>query len=84
MSKLKLKPESQSKIDPVPLTGFLRMNQIIRVPGSDNVPLIPISRSLWLKGVAEGRFPKPIKLGVRSKAWKAEDIRLLIEELGAR
>jgi prophage regulatory protein len=44
-------------------------------------PLIAISRTQWWLGVASGRFPKPITgvLGERISAWRAEDIRALIQ-----
>lgn len=61
----------------LPTEGFLRLNQII---GSKGAPaIIPISRSSFLAGVREGRFPKPVKLGKRTTAWKVSDIRKLIE-----
>ena len=33
-----------------------------------------------LAGVREGRFPKSVKLGKRTNAWRVRDIRALIEE----
>ena len=45
--------------------------------------LIPVKRSTWWAGVKVGRFPKPVKLGPRTTAWRVEDIRALIEK-GAR
>lgn len=61
----------------LPAEGFLRLSQII---GNKDTPaIIPISRSNFLAGVKEGRFPKPIKLGKRTTAWKVADIRQLIE-----
>ena len=61
----------------LPTEGFLRLNQII---GNKNAPaIIPISRSNFLAGVKEGRFPKPVKLGKRTTAWRVSDIRKLIE-----
>jgi predicted DNA-binding transcriptional regulator AlpA len=61
----------------MPAEGFLRLNQII---GSKGAPaIIPISRSSWWAGVKSGRYPKPVKLGKRTTAWKVADIRRLIE-----
>jgi predicted DNA-binding transcriptional regulator AlpA len=40
--------------------------------------IIPISRSTWLQGVREGRFPKPIKLSKRTTAWRVQDILALV------
>lgn len=59
----------------LPVTGFLRENQVLG--------FIPVSRSNWWNGVKEGRYPQPVKLGPRTTAWRVEDIRALIEELGA-
>ncbi|MDQ6955531.1 MAG: AlpA family phage regulatory protein [Mariprofundaceae bacterium] len=57
-------------------TGFLRLPQVLQH--------IPVSKTIWYKGVAAGRYPKPIKLSERTSAWRVEDIRNLIEELGAK
>ena len=55
-------------------SGFLRVKDIIAPNGP-----IPVSRSTWWQGVKDGRFPKPIKLGVRVTVWRVDDIRDLIE-----
>ena len=64
----------------LPETGFLRLPYIIGNPNATPpIPaLIPIKKSCWWAGVKSGRFPKPVKLGPRVTAWKAEDIRALI------
>ncbi len=54
----------------LPETGFVRLPTILSV--------IPISKSTWWNWVKAGRAPKPIKLGPRTTAWRAEDIRSLI------
>jgi len=59
----------------IPQTGFVRLASILAPVGP-----IPVSRSSWWAGVKSGRFPKPVKLGPRSTAWKVEDIRHLIEK----
>lgn len=61
----------------MPRTGFLRLPSIIKPDGP-----IPVSKSTWWAGVKDGRYPKPVKLGPRITAWRVEDIRKLIEELG--
>lgn len=55
----------------IPTTGFLRLPQVLA--------LIPISKSVWWEGCKTGRFPKPVKLGPRTTAWRAEDIAALVE-----
>lgn len=56
------------------LAGFLRLSDILAPKGP-----IPVSRSTWWAGVKSGRYPKPVKLGPRITAWRAEDIARLIE-----
>ena len=66
----------------LPETGFLRVWQIVGNPKTNIPPLIPIGRTSFLNGVKSGKYPKPVKLGERTTAWKVEDIRALIEKLG--
>ncbi len=62
--------------------SFLRLHQII---GNKNTPaIIPVSRSTWLTGVREGRFPKPVKLSKRTTAWRSKDIIDLCERMAAQ
>lgn len=56
----------------LPETGFVRLPTILSV--------IPVSKSTWWAGAKSGRFPRPVKLGPRTTAWRVEDIRLLIQE----
>lgn len=64
-----------SQIHPtIPATGFLRLPQVLA--------LIPVGKSSWWRGCQTGRYPKPVKLGPRTTAWKAEDIIALVESLG--
>ncbi len=56
----------------LPQTGFVRLPAILKI--------FPIGKSTWWQGVKDGKFPKPIKLGKRTTAWKVEDIKALIEK----
>lgn len=58
----------------LPNTGFLRLDQVLQ--------FIPVARSTWWQGVRDGRYPASVKLGPRTTAWKAEDIRAFIEGAG--
>jgi predicted DNA-binding transcriptional regulator AlpA len=58
----------------LPLSSLLRLNQVLR--------LIPIGKSSWWRGVKEGRYPKPVKIGPRTSAWRAEDIAALMATFG--
>lgn len=42
---------------------------------------VPVCRSSWWAGIKTGRYPAPVKLGARSVAWRAADIRALIDSL---
>jgi len=68
-------PVSQAHItSPLPEIGFIKLPQILE--------LIPVSKSAWYLGIQEGRFPKSVKLGKNTAAWRVEAIRELIEQLG--
>lgn len=54
---------------------LLRIHEILE--------LIPVSKSTWWAGVAEGRFPQPLRNG-RITVWRSEDIDALIESFGKR
>lgn len=57
----------------LPQEGYVRLPQILAV--------IPVSRSTWLRGVDDGRFPKPVKLSSRVSAWRVEEIRYCIDSM---
>jgi len=59
----------------LPQEGFVRLPQVLAV--------IPISRTQFLQGIKEGRFPAPVKLGIRTSAWRVDDIRNLINKINA-
>lgn len=52
---------------------------LLRLP--DVLKGFPVSRSSWLQGVKDGRYPKPVKIGARAVAWKSSDIAALIASL---
>ena len=53
--------------------SFLRLPDVLRI--------IPVSKSAWWQGCKSGRFPRPIKLGPRTSAWRASDIAALVSRL---
>ncbi|HEY1082543.1 MAG TPA: AlpA family phage regulatory protein, partial [Prosthecobacter sp.] len=55
----------------LPDGGFVRLPAILK--------MVPVGRSTWWAGIKEGRFPKGVKLGKNTTAWKNEDIRKLLE-----
>lgn len=52
---------------------LLRLSEVLKI--------IPISKSGWWKGVAEGRFPRGYKLGPRTTVWFQNDILALLERI---
>jgi predicted DNA-binding transcriptional regulator AlpA len=70
---------------PIPAVAFLKIHQIIGNPKAvPPVPaLIPIGRTSFLNGVKSGKYPKPVKLGERSVAWRVDDVRAMIEKMSA-
>ena len=66
----------------LPATGLLRLPQIIGdKTATPPIPaVIPVCKSTWWAGVKAGRYPQPVKhLGPRITAWRAEDIRALVD-----
>lgn len=73
----------KTTITGLPETGFVRLTQIIGDPNRTPPipPIIPISKSTWWSGIKTGRFPRPVKLGPRTTAWRVEDIKKLIQTI---
>ena len=65
--------------------AFLRITQIIGDPDAEPPipPLIPIGRSTWWQWVRDCKAPKPVKLSIRTTAWRSADIDALIATLNA-
>lgn len=57
--------------DRLPNTGFVRLATVLN--------LIPVSRSTWFAHRGS-RFPLPVSLGPRIRAYRVEDIRRLLAE----
>ncbi len=57
----------------LPAVGYVRLPQILKI--------FPVSKSAWWEGCRSGVFPKPVKLGPRTSAWRVEDIRALMERI---
>jgi prophage regulatory protein len=46
-------------------------------------PIIPISKTAWWKGVADGKYPQPIKISEKVTVWRSDHIEALVEQLCA-
>lgn len=59
----------------LPDTGFLRIRHVLQ--------FIPISPSAFWAKVKTGEYPQPVKISEKVTAWRAEDIRDLIQRLSS-
>ncbi|MBY5524448.1 helix-turn-helix transcriptional regulator [Rhizobium leguminosarum] len=62
------KPSTTSAL---PETGLLRLPDVLRY--------IPVSRSTIYSKIKSGAWPAPVRISQRVVAWKASDIRDLLE-----
>ena len=54
---------------------LLRLRQVLEI--------IPVSKSTWWQGCADGRFPHPAKkFGCRITCWRESDVMALFEKEG--
>lgn len=65
---------------------LLRLKHIIGDEKADPpiTPIIPISKTAWWKGVAEGKYPQPIKLSEKVTVWRADEVQKLVDEICAK
>jgi predicted DNA-binding transcriptional regulator AlpA len=61
--------------------GYLRIWQIVGDRKRGIEPLLPVGRSTFLAGVKSGKYPKPVKLGERTTAWRKSDILALLDSV---
>lgn len=61
-------------IDAMPGSAFLRESQLVKKPGND-APIIPVSPATLWRWVRSGKFPKPMKVGPNTTAWRVADVR---------
>ena len=54
----------------LPLEGVIKLNDLL----NGNTPIIPFSRATIYRMIADGRFPKPKKLGA-TVVWPVQAIR---------
>ena len=55
----------------LPDDAFVRLPTVLAV--------YPVGRSTWWAGVKAGRYPAPVKLGPNTSAWRAGQIRQLLQ-----
>lgn len=60
----------------LPEIGFLSINRVLAV--------VPVSKSTWWQGIRDARYPAPVRISQNRVAWRVEDIRALVDRLGAK
>lgn len=55
---------------------LLDENRLLRL--KDVLTIYPVSRTSWYEGVKSTLYPKPVRLGKRTVAWRRADIDALI------
>lgn len=57
---------------------LIRVKDIVGCKKSGLRGYLPISKASWWAGVAEGKYPTPIKLGARTTCWRESDVLALV------
>jgi prophage regulatory protein len=60
-----------------PVDALVRIEKIVGPNG-----ILPISRSAFYQGIKDGIYPKPVRLGKRTSAWRLSELLAVIK--GAR
>ncbi|MBN4073285.1 AlpA family phage regulatory protein [Mariprofundus ferrooxydans] len=57
----------------IPSIGFMRLPAVLAV--------YPVFKTTWWAGVKSGRYPQPVKLDLKTTAWRVSDIVRLIDKI---
>jgi predicted DNA-binding transcriptional regulator AlpA len=59
----------------LPEVGYVRLATVLKV--------FPVCRTKWYAGVKAGIYPRPVRLGPRTAAYRVEEIRDLLERVSS-
>lgn len=59
--------------------SLLRLSDIIGNRAEGIPAIIPVSAATWWRGVRDGRFPQPVRIG-KITAWRSSDINAVIRK----
>ncbi|MEN2426298.1 helix-turn-helix transcriptional regulator [Chromobacterium vaccinii] len=65
---------TKSTYGALPVTGFIRLADLRKI--------LPVSDSTIWRRVRAGTMPAPVKLSEKVTAWRAEEIRAFLDQLG--
>jgi prophage regulatory protein len=71
------KDSGARRLRPVDNFASLPDDAFVRLPTV--LAVYPVGRSTWWAGVKAGRYPAPVKLGPNTAAWRADQIRQLLQ-----
>lgn len=77
-------PISAKQTQPTPAMPLIQATSVdilIRLPAV--LQIIPISRSTFYKGIKEGAYPEPGKIGQRISVWRLSTINTLANSLAS-
>lgn len=57
---------------------LIRLPEIIGNKKTGEKGLLSIGATSWWMGVRSGRFPKPVKLGARTTAWRESEVMEIV------
>lgn len=70
------------------LHKFIRIRQLASAPGRNGAPArqgrLPVSQATIWRWVKLGEFPKPVRLGPQTTAWRLEDVEGWESQRGAQ
>lgn len=52
--------------------GLMRVDEVLEI--------LKIGKTSLYRGIQEGRYPKPLKLGLRTARWRASDVLAIIAD----
>jgi prophage regulatory protein len=58
-----------------PTDALVRIGKIVGPNG-----IIPVSRSSFYQGIRDGIYPKPVRLGKRTSAWRMSDLMRVVKK----
>ena len=59
---------------------LIRLPEIIGNKKTGEKGLLSIGATSWWLGVRAGRFPKPVKLGPRTTAWRESEVLEIVKQ----
>jgi prophage regulatory protein len=58
-----------------PTDALVRIGKIVGPNG-----LIPVSRSAFYQGIRDGIYPRPVRLGKRTSAWRMSELMHVVQK----